>query len=118
MELALVVTLLFKMLAGHALADYALQNDFIAQAKNHTTELGKQFWRWVLPSHGLIHGLMVYLATGMIWLGIIETVVHTLIDYLKCAGKLSFNEDQLLHVLCKVAYVAIIFHNVPYLTGA
>ncbi len=107
-----IITILFLLLVGHALADYALQNDFIAQAKNHKTELGKQFWHWVLPSHGLIHGGMVYLATGSVWLGLVETFIHTLVDYLKCDGKLTFNQDQLLHVLCKVAYVIIIYFNI------
>lgn len=117
MDITQLVTVFFLLLTGHALADYALQNDFVAQAKNHTTALGKQFWHWVLPSHGLIHGGMVFLATGSIYLGIIETVVHTVIDYLKCDGRLTFNGDQLLHVLCKVIYVAVIYFNVPYLSG-
>lgn len=99
-----LIEVLFLMLVGHAVADYALQNDFMAAAKNHTTELGKTYWRWVLPSHGLIHAGFVYVITGSLLLGIAEFVIHTLTDYLKCDGRIGFNADQFIHVGCKVVW--------------
>lgn len=99
-----IFEVLFLLLAGHAVADYALQSDFMAAAKNHTTELGKTYWRWVLPSHGLIHAGFVYLVTASLALSLAEFVIHTLTDYLKCDGKIGFNTDQFIHAGCKVAW--------------
>lgn len=100
-------TVLFLLACGHAVADYALQSDFIAQAKNHKTELGKMFWKHVLPAHALIHGLAVYLATGMAWLGIAETIIHAATDYAKSDGRISLNTDQLIHYGCKIMWAVI-----------
>ena len=100
--------LFFLLCIGHAFADYPMQSDFIANAKNHTTDLGKMFWKWVLPSHGLIHALPVYIVTGSFALALAEFVCHTIIDYLKCDGRISFNTDQLLHMGCKVLWVGLI----------
>ncbi len=38
-------------------------------------------------------------------LGLIETVLHTVIDYTKCAGRISLLTDQILHGACKLGYV-------------
>jgi hypothetical protein len=99
--------LYFWLTVGHALADYPLQGDFIAQAKNRHTAPGALFWRWVLPTHGLIHGGFVALVTGSVLLGVAEAVAHSAIDYAKCEGWLSFDADQLLHLACKVCWAAI-----------
>ena len=37
-------------------------------------------------------------------LGLIETVLHTVIDYTKCAGRISLLTDQILHGVCKLGY--------------
>lgn len=102
-----IITVLFLLLSGHAVADYALQSDFIANAKNQTTELGKQFWVHVLPAHSLIHGLAVFLATDLIWLGVAETIIHGVTDYFKSAGKINLMQDQLIHFACKALWLAI-----------
>lgn len=115
MDIVPYFELLFMLLIGHAFCDYAFQSDFIAQAKNHTTTLGKMFWKWVLPAHGLIHAAPVYILTQSIYLGLFEFVAHCVIDYLKCAGKLTMNQDQLLHIGCKVLYVVLLAIGVPFL---
>jgi hypothetical protein len=109
------IELMFLLMIGHAFADYPMQSDFVATAKNHTTELGKVFWKWVLPSHGLIHAAPVYLITGSFVLALAEFVCHTVIDYLKCDGKLTFNQDQWLHVACKVLWVGLLALELPFL---
>lgn len=101
------VTVLFLMMCGHAVADYALQSDFIAQAKNHKTELGKIFWVHVLPAHALVHGLAVYMATGIVWLGMAESLIHAATDYAKSDGRISLNLDQAIHYGCKLAWAAV-----------
>lgn len=102
-----IVTVAFMLIAGHAVADYAMQSDFIAQAKNHKTELGKLFWVHVLPAHAIIHGLAVMVATGIVWLAIAETIIHGVTDYAKSAGKITLNQDQFIHYSCKAAWLAI-----------
>lgn len=109
-----VLELFFVLMVGHFLADYALQNDFVAQAKNHTTALGKQYWTWVLPAHGMIHAGFVYGITGSFVLGLFEFVAHSIIDWLKCDGRINFNTDQWLHVLCKFIWITLIVFNVPF----
>lgn len=107
--------LLFLLMVGHAIADYALQNDFMAAAKNHKTELGKVYWKWVLPSHGLIHAGFVYFIAGSFVLAIAEFIIHTITDYLKCDGKIGFQTDQWIHVGCKVLWAILIVLEVPFL---
>jgi len=91
---------------GHALADYPLQGDWIAKAKNHKLNLvpGETIWPSVLACHAAIHAGFVWAITGSGWLGLGEFLAHTLIDFTKSDGRLTYNQDQLLHVLCKVVW--------------
>lgn len=92
------------MLVGHAVADYPLQGDFLAKAKNHRAPLPGIPWQHGLIWHSIIHGGAVGLITGSLVLGIAEYAVHAVIDFLKCDGRTSLNTDQALHVLCKIAW--------------
>lgn len=96
--------LLFLLICGHALCDYPLQGDFLAKGKNHKAPIpGIPFYH-CLGAHALIHGGMVTLLTGSLWLGVAETVLHTIIDYSKCDGRIGFNTDQALHITCKIVW--------------
>lgn len=108
------IEIFFLLMIGHSVADYALQNDFMAMAKNHKTDLGKIYWKFVLPSHGLIHAGFVYFFAGSFVLALAEFVVHTVTDYLKCDGKISYNTDQWIHIGCKVLWVALLALEVPF----
>lgn len=116
MDIVPYVELLFLLLIGHAFADYAFQNDFMAQAKNHRMALGKMYWPYVLPAHGLIHGGFVYVVTGSLVLAVAETVVHSIIDWCKCDGKIGFHTDQWLHIGCKVLWVILLAWELPFIT--
>lgn len=94
------------MLAAHALCDYPLQGDFLAQAKNRHTPIGKTFWPHALTCHALIHGGAVALITGSVVLGIGETLCHWVIDWGKCENLYGIHTDQALHVGCKVGWFA------------
>lgn len=94
------------LLAGHALCDYPLQGDFLARAKNRFAPLPGVPWYQALGSHAIIHGGAVALITGMPLLGLAETLAHAVIDDAKCAGRIGFNTDQALHVVCKAMWVA------------
>jgi hypothetical protein len=111
------------MMFGHAMADYPLQGDFLAKAKNRTAPIPGVPWIHGLFWHSVIHGGFVGLITGSAVLGVLETWVHMVIDDAKCAGWFSLNRfgptdevsantrafhvDQILHVACKVLWVAL-----------
>lgn len=95
---------LLWMLIAHAVADYPLQGDWLSKAKNPTLDLvpGQTIWPLALLSHAAIHAGAVKLATGSWVLAGCEFAAHTAIDYWKCRGGLSYNGDQVLHIVCKV----------------
>ena len=96
--------MLFKLLGAHALADYPLQGDFLAKAKNRKAPIPGVPWYQALGAHAIIHGAAVAIITGKPALGVAEAVVHAITDDLKCRGKLSYNQDQAIHVACKVIW--------------
>ena len=96
------------LVAGHCVADYPLQGDFLARAKNHVSPIPGISPTIALAAHSIIHGATVSLITSSFALGIAETIVHAFIDYQKCAGRTNFVVDQFLHVLCKAAWVLIL----------
>lgn len=105
----LFIATLALMIVGHVIADYPLQGEFLSRAKNRFTPVpGVPFYQ-ALGAHAVIHGGMVGLITGSTILGLGEAVVHALIDDLKCAGRLNYNQDQALHVGCKVAWTVAFF---------
>ncbi len=95
------------LLFGHALADYPLQGDFLARAKNRTAPIPGVPWWQALGAHAVIHGGFVGVITGIWWLGVAEAVVHFVIDDAKCRGLISFNCDQANHVAFKVLWALI-----------
>jgi hypothetical protein len=101
MEVLFII--LFMLLAAHWLADYPLQGDFLASAKQKGP---LRFYH--LVAHAGIHGAFVMVITGSWILGLTEWVAHTIIDELKVRGKTTFAIDQVLHISCKVAYVIIL----------
>lgn len=98
---------LFLLLGCHAFGDYVFQSDWVGRYKNRHNAKDlepyglKDAWMYVLPSHGLTHGVLVFLVTGNIWLGIAETIIHTVTDALKCEKKISFHQDQAIHIISK-----------------
>lgn len=64
-----------------------------------------QIWPWCLTAHCLIHAAAVWAITGCFILGSVEFFLHWLIDFAKCENKTTFNQDQALHFICKIAYV-------------
>lgn len=100
------------LIAGHALADYPLQGDFLSKAKNRYAPIpGVPFWQ-ALGAHAAIHGAIVAFITGLWFLFFVEFVLHWVIDDAKCQGKISFNTDQALHLACKAAWLIIAISGV------
>ena len=95
------------LLVAHALADYPLQGEFLAKAKNRFAPVPGVPWYQALAAHAVIHGGAVGWSTGSITLGAFEVICHMLIDDLKCGHRISYNVDQFLHVACKVVWAAL-----------
>lgn len=95
------------LLVAHALADYPLQGDFLARAKNRSAAIPGVPWYQALGAHAAIHGGFVGIITGLWWVGVLEAAAHAFIDDRKCRGSISFNVDQYLHIGCKVLWVLI-----------
>ena len=101
--------LLLQLICFHYLFDFAIQGDFVAKFKaryidgNHNP-----IWFHVLTAHSAAHTLPVLFLTGSVGLGLFMFASHFLIDYAKCAKELSFNQDQLLHlvVVLIISYLA------------
>ncbi len=102
------LSILFLLIAAHALCDYPLQGQFLAAGKNHRSPLPGVPWPHALAAHALIHGGAVALVTGSPLLGMAETIAHAAIDWAKCDGRIGYHTDQALHLLCKVAWVILL----------
>ena len=128
--------LLALLVLGHYLADYPLQNEFMARGKSRTNPIRGAPWYQILTAHAVLHGGMVALAVVLaalsgnpslfevaLPLAACETLVHWAIDDEKCRGKKlrgtcckeaderpflsAFNRDQAGHLLCKIAWTVI-----------
>ena len=102
-----MLVLFLKLAVGHFLCDYPLQGDFLAAAKNHRKPIPGVPWYQALMAHSAIQAGMVWLVTGKLWLAGVEFVFHAGIDWAKSNGNISFNQDQVCHLLCKLAYVFV-----------
>lgn len=104
---------LFMLLVGHALADFVLQPEAMGHGKNRNSAIHDNeqslfpHWSYWMTGHSLIHGGIVFLITGNVLLGLIETLSHWIVDFLKCEGRLTLHQDQAIHVAFKVAYAAL-----------
>jgi hypothetical protein len=99
------VLLLFKLIIGHALVDYSLQNDTMAKFKNRHILNNTVPWYYFMTAHALINAGMVWAVTGNVSFGIAELVLHWVIDFAKCEKWINVHADQGLHILCKLMYV-------------
>lgn len=100
--------LLILLVFAHFLADYPLQGDFLAKAKNRAAPIPGVPWWQAMAAHCGIHAGMVYVLTSCWPLALVEFIAHWLTDSAKCRGKIGFNTDQTIHLACKVAYAFIV----------
>lgn len=102
----------FLLLFGHFLADFPLQNNYVAKMKNR--ELNPtSTWPLVMFGHCMIHAGIVFIITGSLALGIFQLFTHFAIDTLRCScvfgeGDRAVWLDQFLHVTVLVV-TALIF---------
>lgn len=115
--LGTVAAIFFALVIGHMLADYPLQGRFLSMAKNRHADVTSLFggelpprglWIHALTAHALVHSGVVWFVTGSLTLGLAELVLHWVIDFAKCEKWTNFTVDQLLHLVCKAGYAALI----------
>lgn len=121
--------LLFFLIAGHALMDFALQGDVIATCKcrKSTNPIQKDVpWYYWLTAHALLHGaavgVVVHMAGGFNPVTVavyatLETVVHWVIDLVKCEGYTTIHQDQAIHIICKMAWALMLVNGVTFPMG-
>lgn len=114
--LAQGLSLFFALLIGHALADYPLQGEYLAlhkdrHYKDSSGSHPPHLWIHCLINHAMIHAGFVWLISGSVILGLMELVLHAIIDFIKCEKITSYHTDQLLHIACKVLYVALLWQG-------
>ncbi|CCG43278.1 DUF3307 domain-containing protein [Magnetospirillum molischianum] len=114
--------ILSLLIIAHFVADFALQNEFVAKFKARSS--GVTWWPWVLSSHSFAHGGIVALAAvigtsfglsecAVLGLILAETGAHALTDFAKTegwfgAGDRAFHIDQTIHIVTKIAWAAVI----------
>jgi hypothetical protein len=95
------------MVIAHVIADYPLQGDFLSRAKNRFAGVAGVPWYQALGAHSAIHAGAVWALTGSALLGLAEFVAHAITDDRKCAGRLNHDQDQAVHVACKLVWSLI-----------
>lgn len=115
---------LILYIIGHFFADYALQTEYMATAKNKWKPIDKTPWFWPMIAHCSIHGGFVFIVTSLFLFvfstfpivvilnismvfSVIEIIFHFIIDCLKCKNLINYTMDQLLHVSCKILYYVV-----------
>ncbi len=103
------MTMFLLLCFAHALADFPLQGDYLAKAKNQCSPLPGTPWSIALTAHAAIQAGFVGIITGSVFFALAEFVAHWLIDFGKSAGRYSYATDQGLHVVCKATWCAMLW---------
>lgn len=107
--------LLLLLLAGHALADYPLNGDFLSKGKNRHSSpyLAWMPWYWCMACHCLIHAGFVCFLTNSVACGMGEFTIHFATDYAKGEKWISVDQDQFIHLGCKLLWALVIWSVIP-----
>ncbi len=99
--------LLLQLLIAHAIADFGLQSNWLAENKNRHKEDVKGMWVHALLAHSLIHAGLTLAFTGSMFYAVVILITHYLIDLGKCEKLYGVHTDQILHyfiilILCLI----------------
>lgn len=114
-----MISLIILLLLWHALADFPLQGDFIARFKAPAIYWPERapapngdygwvpnaIWPWCMSAHCMIHAGGVFFITMSWQCAVFEFATHWVIDWTKCHGRISFNTDQVLHLIGKLVII-------------
>lgn len=97
------LTVIQLLVAAHFIFDFPLQGDYLAKAKHPENKN----WLIHMTAHCYLHAIAVAIITNSTFLGLAEFILHFKTDYDKCMNKLTFNEDQLFHLIHKATTTLI-----------
>jgi hypothetical protein len=100
-------------LVAHALADFPLQGEYLARQKSRQQADSRADWIVALASHSVIHAGGVWLVSGSLAFAAAEFILHCMIDLGKGECKYGLAVDQILHLICKLAYAWILVSDFP-----
>ncbi len=102
--------LLVLLLFGHFMADFFMQTEFQALGKSRKSNpyAAAVPWYYCLTAHAAIYAGVIGILTGSLLIGLIEFVIHWIVDHGKCEGWYGIHVDQGIHLLCKVAYAVLL----------
>lgn len=102
--------MIVALVLAHLVADYTLQGDNVATGKNRNLDPAKFGvpWYYWMAGHAATQALLVGFICNSMLFGMIEFVLHFVIDTGKCEKKYGIHVDQALHIICKIAYVVLI----------
>ena len=108
-----LLSILILLISSHFICDYVFQTDAIATGKNRNIDTAKfgVDWRYWMTTHAITHGVGVGLVTGSVTIGVLEAVSHWIIDFGKCESWYGLHIDQILHVACKLIWVAMFIYT-------
>lgn len=104
------LTTFWWLLCAHAITDYVLQPEWMGRHKGAFLEPPHPSygpWWWSMSAHGLVNAAGVLYITQNVWLSMGEWVVHCVLDIQKQQRKLSATEDQIGHLLSKLAWALL-----------
>lgn len=103
--------LLARVVIAHAVADFGLQSQAMADGKNRHTWPppgynpllhgdAQTMWPYFLTSHAIIYAGAMWVALGTEWgaLALVLGGFHWVVDYMKCERVYGIHMDQLLHL--------------------
>lgn len=96
------LTAILLLIGAHYVADFAMQNEYVATAKADTS---RPDWFHTLTAHSTHHAVAAGIALavlGLPWLtgALIVGVTHWLIDYGKAVrGWYGYHVDQMAHLI-------------------
>ncbi len=111
-----IIRTLFKLIIGHAVADFVLQQKAMSIGKcrrsKQDNKLARKWppymWFYWLTAHSLVNAGVVWLITDSMLFAFVELILHWIIDHLKCEKLTNLHTDQLLHLTCKIMYAVLL----------
>lgn len=94
----MMIKIIILFIMCHMIGDYVLQTDFIAKTK------GSNWYH--LFVHAVLYCVPFTIIFGLTWELLAIFIVHMIVDPLKArTNKITYTQDQLLHLLCVVFYL-------------
>lgn len=95
-----------SMIGMHFVCDFPLQGNYLSSMKDPKRLNAKPQWWIFMTAHCSIQAFGVYLFTGgnSFVPAFAEFIAHFIIDYFKAKRKVTFLEDQIAHIFCKLVW--------------